>query len=81
VQERPISRSHVLAIAPQKDAMKRLRKNGGARDSLASDGIAILSGQYDAALIERLGLPKCKKDEFISCTTKKRPEKALLNIE
>lgn len=72
VQGKPISRSQVLAIAPQKDAMKRLRKNGGARDSLASDGIAILSGQYDAALIESLGLPKCKKDEFISCTPEKR---------
>jgi len=66
VQKKPISRSHVLAVAQQKDAMKRLRRNGGARDSLASDGIELLSGTYDSARIETLGLPKCKKDEFIS---------------
>jgi hypothetical protein len=66
VQGKPISRAHVLAVAPQKDAMKRLRKNGGARDSLAEDGIALLSGNYDKDLIAKLKLPLCKKDEFIS---------------
>jgi hypothetical protein len=66
VQNRPISRAIVLGIAQQKDAMKRLRKNGGARDLLARDGIALLSGNYDSELIGKLGLPKCGKDEFIS---------------
>ena len=66
VQGKPISRAHVLAVAPQKDAMKRLRKNGGARDSLARDGIALLSGNYDKDLIAKLRLPLCKSDEFIS---------------
>ena len=66
VQGKPISRSLVLAVAQQKDAMKRLRKNGGARDPLVRDGIALLSGNYDSQLIKALNLPKCGKDEFIS---------------
>ena len=78
VQERPISRAHVLAVAPQKDAMKRLRKNGGARDSLAKDGIALLSGNFDKDLVAKLGLPLCKKDEFISFQPKTESEKLLL---
>lgn len=68
VQNRPLSRVIVLGVAQQKDAMKRLRKNGGARDSLARDGIALLSGDYDSELIEKLKLPKCEKGEFISFT-------------
>ncbi|HZB89489.1 MAG TPA: NaeI family type II restriction endonuclease [Terracidiphilus sp.] len=68
VQNEPISRSQILAVARQKDAMKRLRKNGGARDTLARDRIVLLSGNYDGAEIERLGLPKCRRDEFISHT-------------
>jgi len=78
VQEKPISRVQVLAVAPQKDAMKRLRKNGGARDSLARDGIALLSGYYDKTLIEQLRLPKCEKDEFISFAPTKEPAVQLL---
>jgi hypothetical protein len=78
VQRRPISRVVVLGLAQQKDAMKRLRKNGGARDSLARDGIALLSGSYDSALIERLKLPKCEKDEFISFAPILQTDKALL---
>jgi hypothetical protein len=78
VQEKPISRSHILAVAPQKDAMKRIRKNGGARDLLAEDGIALLSGNYDKELISALGLAPCEKDEFISYTPKTERERSLL---
>jgi Restriction endonuclease NaeI len=78
VQGRPISRVLVLGVAQQKDAMKRLRKNGGARDSLARDGIALLSGNYDSALIETLKLPKCEKDEFISFKPTLEADKSLL---
>ena len=42
-----VHRDIVQAVAQQKDYMKRLRKNGGARDTLADEGIAILSGKYD----------------------------------
>jgi hypothetical protein len=78
VQKRPISRGIVLGIAQQKDAMKRLRKNGGARDSLAHDGIALLSGNYDSELISKLKLPKCGNDEFISFTPTIRSDIMLL---
>jgi len=78
VQNRPISRVLVLGVAQQKDAMKRLRRNGGARDSLARDGIALLSGSYDSALIEALRLPKCEKDEFISFRPTLQADKSLL---
>ena len=66
LQRVPIARKVILAVAPQKDSLKRLRKNGGARDRLARKGIALLSGKAHAQLIERLGLPRCSADEFIS---------------
>jgi len=70
-QNRPISRTLVQALAQQKDYMKRLRKNGGARDALYKEGIALLSGNFHRHLIAQLGLPACTKDEFISF----KPEK------
>lgn len=66
VQRRPIPRSVVESVAQQKDPLKRLRKNGGARDSLAREGITLLWGRNDRELIRRLGLPHCGADEFIS---------------
>lgn len=62
----PISRDIVQGIARQHDYMKRLRKNGGARDPLAAEGIALLSGKYHSTLIDELGIPTCSKEEFIS---------------
>lgn len=73
VTEMPISRYVVEGVARQKDYMKRLRKNGGARDPLLKEGIAILSGKYNSAAISELGLPFCTEDEFIS--VKIDPEK------
>jgi hypothetical protein len=81
IQKTPISRSLVLGVALQKDAMRRLRRNGGARDSLARDGIVLLSGNYDKKQIEALGLPKCRRDEFISFTAVTEPEKKLLQTK
>ena len=66
VQNRPISRLLVQAVAQQDDYMKRIRRNGGARDVLAPEGIAILWGQKDRLLIQQLGLPVSSPDEFIS---------------
>ena len=66
-QGRPISRSLIEALAQQKDPMKRIRKNGGARDRLLQEGIVILSGKSQRSLISEYGLPFCKPDEFISC--------------
>lgn len=61
----PISRIQVAAVAAQDDYMKRLRRNGGARDILAQKGIAILYSGYDRALMHQLGL-KFGHREFIS---------------
>lgn len=65
VQKMPISRNVILAIAPQNDSLKRLRKNGGARDTLMKEGIAVLSGVYDAPLAKKLGLPLLGREEFM----------------
>jgi hypothetical protein len=66
VQQRPISRLLVQALAQQDDYMKRIRRNGGARDPLSAEGIAILWGRKDRDLIRLLGLPCCGPEEFIS---------------
>jgi hypothetical protein len=66
VQRQIVDRDILQAVAQQKDYMKRLRKNGGARDQLADEGIAVLSGKYDSALIKKLGLPFATGDEFVS---------------
>lgn len=50
----------------QADYMKRLRGNGGARDLLKPEGIALLSGFFDAPLIAELGLPPLDPDEMIA---------------
>lgn len=65
-QGRPISRTMIRALAQQEDPMRRVRKNGGARDPFREEGIALLSGKTDRLLIQELGLPFCKNDEFIS---------------
>jgi hypothetical protein len=46
--------------------MKRIRRNGGARDILAAKGIALLWGQRDKKLISQLNLGLVAADEFIS---------------
>lgn len=66
IQQSPISRIQVQALAQQHDYMKRIRRNGGARDVLAAKGIALLWGQRDRSLIEQLGLGPVTRDQFIS---------------
>ncbi|MGP5152168.1 NaeI family type II restriction endonuclease [Glutamicibacter ardleyensis] len=41
-----ISRNVVATVAQQRDYMKRVRANGGARSTLRAEGIIILSGDY-----------------------------------
>jgi Restriction endonuclease NaeI len=50
----------------QDDYMKRIRSNGGAKDLLSRENIAILSGAYARNAICAFGLPPCGKDEFVS---------------
>lgn len=77
-QEIPVHRDIVQAVAQQKDYMKRLRRNGGARDVLAREGIAILSGTFDSALIGALNLGTLTADEFVSYQPVDADEIALL---
>lgn len=62
---RPVPRRIVESVAQQKDFMKRIRKNGGARDLLQRDGYRLLSSARDSAEIKSRGLPACASDEFI----------------
>lgn len=68
LQDRPIDRSVVEAVAQQSDFMRRIRADNGrgARDRLAAEGIALLSGQYDSTEIAALGLGEIPSDAFIS---------------
>lgn len=66
IQRRPISRLTVQSVAQQDDYMKRIRRNGGARDILAPQGIAILWGRADRSAIKILKLGSVGPDEFIS---------------
>lgn len=76
--ETPISRTVIAGIAQQHDYMKRIRKNGGARDKLAKEEIAILGGKADYKLIEQLGLPPISNDEFYSYKCKSHADRILL---
>jgi hypothetical protein len=78
VQRHPIPRSVVESVAQQKDSLKRLRKNGGARDTLDRDGIVLLWGRNDRDLIQRLGLPGCGPDEFVSLQIESEAERRIL---
>lgn len=78
LQRTPISRIQIQAIGQQHDYMKRIRRNGGARDILAPKGIAILWGSKDKALIDKLGLGPLSKDEFISYAPRNNYEQDLL---
>jgi hypothetical protein len=75
--ETPISRVQIAAIAAQDDFMKRIRRNGGARDTLAPKGIAILYSETDRQLMRDLGL-KFGSREFVSYRPKSGGEAAKL---
>ena len=79
VQDRPINRDVVEAVAQQQDFMRRIRSDNGrgTRDLLAKKGIALLSGHYDAPLISALGLTNCTGSEFISHRLANQAEIAL----
>lgn len=57
--------------------MKRIRRNGGARDNLAPKGIAILYSETDRALMQQLRLSFGTR-EFVSYKPKNEAEAVLL---
>lgn len=75
--ETPVSRVLIASIAAQDDFMKRIRRNGGARDNLAPKGIAILYSETDRALMQQLGLSFGSR-EFVSYRPKNEDEATLL---
>lgn len=66
IKKTPIHRDVIMDVAQQKDYMKRLRANGGARDLLDKKGIKLYSGKFDALKISNRGLPVCDNNSFIS---------------
>ncbi|SEG12768.1 Restriction endonuclease NaeI [Bryocella elongata] len=74
----PIPKKVAVGLAQQEDPMRRIRKGGGARDEFVGEGIVLLSGQYDRALIHELGLPVCARDEFISIKAATSAEEEIL---
>lgn len=73
----PVSRVLIAGIAAQDDFMKRIRRNGGARDILAPKGIAILYSENDHALMQKLGLTFGYR-EFVSFKAQNPREAKLL---
>lgn len=61
-----MNRYIVECVANQKDPMKRLRKNGGARDQLEKEGIFVLTGAYDSKTLENYGFENVGADEFVA---------------
>ena len=78
IQRQPISRLQVQALAQQHDYMKRVRRNGGARDILSPLGIALLWGGKDRRVISEFGLGEVSRDEFISYAPTTDEERAIL---
>lgn len=75
--EVPVSRVLIAGIAAQDDFMKRIRRNGGARDILAPKGIAILYSESDHELMQCFGLTFGSR-EFMSYVPKNSKETELL---
>lgn len=66
-QNREIPRGVIETVAQQKDYMKRVRGNGGARSRLQNEGIIILGGyQEHQDIAKNLGLPIPKSGSFVS---------------
>jgi hypothetical protein len=60
-----VQRNAVRTVARQLDDQKRVRKNGGARSALQSEGFLILSSYY-AHLASALGVPPPDDKHYIS---------------
>lgn len=76
---KPIHRSVVSALLwEQKDAPKRLRGNGGAKDILKHENVALMSGNYFNNTLRKLGLSTIEKDEFIAVDARTPEDHAVL---
>ena len=66
VPDVPVARKIIVDTARQLDSLKRIRKNGGARDQMLKDGFLLLSGKYDRELIDELKIGPCSSNEFVA---------------
>lgn len=76
--EMAISRKQAEAIARQKDFMKRLRGNGGVRDVLGPEGIALLNGTFDINELRAYGMTNVAADEFVAVPIKTEAQMRVL---
>jgi hypothetical protein len=66
-QKRRIGRAIIATVAQQKDYMKRVRGNRGARSLLKPEGIIILGDYRSHKMLARgLGIPEPQDGEFVS---------------
>lgn len=72
VTGRAIPRHVIASVANQKDPLKRIRSNGGARSTLWSDGLLVLSGTYvaDREIAAEVCGIALARDEVMSLSTK-----------
>ena len=65
---RRISRAAIETLAMQRDPLKRVRRNGGARTPLAKEGIIIMNGDYtwQRDIVKALGAEPPQEGEFVS---------------
>ena len=77
-QRKVVPRGAIVDVARQLDSLKRVRGNGGARDILKAEGIAILSGNYNKELRRQLGFGHLKNGEFVSIKPRNSDEADLL---
>lgn len=61
-----VHRNAVATVSRQLDAQKRVRYNGGSRQSLRPEGYLILSGAYHSSIARDLQLPVPARDEYVS---------------
>lgn len=76
---RPTHRSVLEALLfDQVDYMKRVRGNGGAKDVLKQNKIALLSGNYFNPILRKMGLPAIGNDEHIAIDVQTAEEERIL---
>ena len=68
VKGRAIPRHVICSVANQKDPLRRVRSNGGARDVLWGDALMVLSGAYmcDRAIVSQALDIKLQPDEMLT---------------
>jgi len=77
-EREPVSRYAIESLAAQKDPMKRIRKNGGARDLAHPQGLYILTGRQNRALAKELGIDDLSTDEIVSVRPRNKRDTELL---